>query len=194
MPKHVVISLMSRDRVGIIAAVAKSIYGMGGTIEAITQTVMQEYFTILLIADFSTEISLNEVKKNIEGSGRQGEFHVSVKERDGGQHPGTAKPESDQFVLTITGANQPDIISRLSSFLAGRNINIIDLYANTRDEQFLLIGQVTIPHEQDIMHVQIDLKSLWKDYPLTVNVQHENIFAATNEIAFSHSKLNKISL
>lgn len=194
MPKHVVISLMSRDRVGIIAAVAKSICGMGGTIGAITQTVMQEYFTILLTADFSTDMPLDEVKKNIEGSGQQGEFHVSVRERDGRQAAGPAGQESDQFVLTITGAYQSDIISRLSSFLAGRNINIIDLYASTQDEQILLIGQVTIPHDQDIMHVQIDLKGLWKDYPLTVNVQHENIFAATNEIAFSHLKLKKIPL
>jgi glycine cleavage system transcriptional repressor len=189
MPAHVVISLMSRDRVGIIAAVAKSIFSLGGTIGAISQTVMDEYFTILLTADFPGEPSLDEVRQGLEAAGSPGEFYVSVRQRDSAQPRPPQARNGDGFVLTLTGRDRPDIISRVSAYLAGRAINIIDLFAHTRGDAFLLISQVVVPRDQDIMQLQIDLKGLWKDYPLAVHLQHEDIFAATNEIAFTHSKI-----
>lgn len=187
MPAQVVISLMSRDRVGIISAVAKSVFSLNGTIGAISQTVMDQYFTILLTADFAGSPSLDEVRRCLEAAGAPGEFQVSVREREAA--PARPQPrDGDGFVLTLTGTDRPDIISRVSSYLAGRGINIIDLFAHTRGGDFLLIGQVVIPRDQDIMQLQIDLKGLWKDYPLAVHLQHENIFAATNEIGFTHTK------
>ncbi len=95
MPSHVVISLMSRDRVGIIAAVAKSIFALGGTIGAISQTVMDEYFTILLTADFAGDPSLDAVRQGLEAAGaRRASFMYrsgSVKARShGSRRPATA--------------------------------------------------------------------------------------------------------
>ena len=189
MPSQVVISLMSRDRVGIIAAVAKSIFSLNGTICAISQTVMDQYFTILLTADFAGNPTLDELRRGLEAAGGPGECHVSVRERESAQRRDRQAGQGDGFVLTLTGKDRPDIISRVSLYLAGRAINIIDLYAQTRGDDFLLIGQVVVPRDQDIMQLQIDLKGLWKDYPLAVHLQHEDIFAATNEIAFTHSKI-----
>ena len=189
MPSQVVISLMSRDRVGIIAAVAKSIFSLNGTIGAISQTVMDQYFTILLTADFAGEPSLDDLRRGLEAAGEPGEFHVSVRQRESAPPREQQVPRGDGFVLTLTGRDRPDIISRVSAYLAGRAINIIDLFAHTQGDAFLLIGQVVVPRDQDIMQLQIDLKGLWKDYPLAVHLQHEDIFAATNEIAFTHSKI-----
>ncbi len=189
MPRQVVISLMSRDRVGIIAAVAKSVYGLNGTICAISQTVMDQYFTILLTADFAGDPALEDVRRGLEAAGAAGEFHVSVREREPALPAGRKEQDGEGFVLTLAGKDRPDIISRVSGYLAGRAINIIDLFAHTRGDEFLLIGQVIVPRDQDIMQLQIDLKGLWKDYPLAVHLQHENIFAATNEISFAHTKL-----
>jgi len=192
MPKHVVISLMTKDRVGIIAAVAKAVYSLGGNIGAITQTVMDEFFTILLTADLAEAKSLEEIQKTLEGCGREQEFHVAVTERETSAVQQAAQEHSmDRFVLTVSGSNRRDIISRLSTYLAGRAINIIDLYAHTQGDKFLLIGQVVIPGDRDIIQVQIDLQGLWKDNTLRVTLQHEDIFAATNEIAFDKCKGKK---
>ncbi len=188
MPSQVVISLMSRDRVGIIAAVARSIFSLNGTIGAISQTVMDQYFTILLTADFAGEPTLDDLRRGLEAAGGPGEFHVSVRPRESAGAGQRQASDGDGFVLTLTGRDRPDIISRVSAYFAGRAINIIDLFAHRRGEDFLLIGQVVVPRDQDIIQLQIDLKGLWKDHPLSVHLQHEDIFAATNEIAFTHSK------
>ncbi|MBN4071716.1 ACT domain-containing protein [Desulfotalea psychrophila] len=51
MSKQVVISVMSKDRPGIIADVTTVIYDLGGDLADLNQSVLGGYFTMLLIAD-----------------------------------------------------------------------------------------------------------------------------------------------
>ena len=101
MPSQVVISLMSRDRVGIIAAVAKSIFSLNGTICAISQTVMDQYFTILLTADFAGDHDLDDLRRGLEAAGGPAEFHVSVRKRE------TAQPRGEQARRRGRPAEEP---------------------------------------------------------------------------------------
>lgn len=186
----VVLSVLSRDRVGIISGVTQAIYELNGNIDAISQTVMRGYFTIILTVDFPETIPLETVRDKVAAAGRKGEMAVSVQKREAA----AAKPvirDGENFVLTIIGKDRPGIASRITSYLASRSINIIDLSADSQGEHsdakgrlFTLIGQLTIPHDQDIQQIQIDLKNVWKDDAISVTLQHENIFVATNEIDF----------
>ena len=188
MPMHVVISVMSRDRVGIIAAVTKAVFEFNGNIDAISQTVMRGYFTIILTVELPDGLTLGEIRRKVADQAAEGELAVSIQERDVNAGDSPVVAEGEQFALTIIGKDRPGIISRISSYLASRGINIVDLYAYAQDDEFVLIGQVMVPGEQDIQQIQIDLEEQWKDSAMNVNLQHENIFVATNEIEFRHSR------
>ena len=54
MSKPYMISVMSHDRVGIIADVTGAIKSLHGNLEDLSQTVMKGYFTMLLLATFQT--------------------------------------------------------------------------------------------------------------------------------------------
>jgi glycine cleavage system transcriptional repressor len=190
MSVKMVISVMARDRVGIVAAVSRAIYDLQGNIDSISQTVLRGYFALILSAEFPRSFPLEDIRHAIERSGKPGELEVSVKERDpGAERTPVVKGGGEPFVLTLLVKDRTGILSRTSAYLASRSINVVDLYAFTQGERFLVISQLMVPGEQDIRQIQIDLEALWKDRDVTVSLQHEDIFVATNEIDFRHTRL-----
>jgi predicted amino acid-binding ACT domain protein len=185
MARDFVISVMSRDRVGIVAGVTRAILDLQGNVEALSQTVLRGYFTIILTASFSEETRAERVQAAIEKSGSPGELAVSVKPRDP-DAARTAPVTGDQFVLTIMGRDRPGVISRLSSYLSSRGINIVDLYAYIEGDNFVMLSQVMIPTNLDVRQLQIDLEGLPLGSDLVTRLQHEDIFVATSEIEFRH--------
>jgi predicted amino acid-binding ACT domain protein len=180
-----VIAVMARDRVGIIAGVTRAILELQGNVEALSQTVLRGYFTFILTVSFPEEVPTERIRAAVEQSGSPGELEVSVKVRDP-DAARTAPVTGDQFVLTIMGKDRPGVISRISSYLSSRNINIVDLYAYTEGGNFVMISQVTVPDNLDIRQLQIDLDGLPLGSDLVARLQHEDIFVATSEIEFHH--------
>jgi predicted amino acid-binding ACT domain protein len=118
----------------------------------------------------------------VQASGRNGaEYQVLVRE---------ALPEAgfrssepcDRFVITAFGRDQPGIVRRFSQYLAGKDINIVDLYGDRSGEEFVLIGQLEIPVRWDIRMLQADLEQMGQELGFTVKLQHENVFVATNQL------------
>jgi len=181
---------MSRDRVGIVADVTRAVESLGGTVDASSQTVLKGYFTLILTAGFAEKRSAEDIRAAVERAGAPGELAVSVK----AQEPdacSAARPPEDQFVLTVVGSAHPGILCRISSHLASRNINIVDLYCYTQGEEFVMIGQLAIPKRLDVRQIQIDLEGLFAGRDLAIRLQHEDIFVATNEIEFRHAALRR---
>jgi len=94
---------------------------------------------------------------------------------------------TDRFVITAFGQDQPGIVRRFSQYLAGKDINIVDLYGDRTGEEFVLIGQVEIPARWDIRMLQADLEQMGEELGFTVKLQHENVFVATNQLRLTRS-------
>jgi len=52
---------------------------------------------------------------------------------------------TDRFVITAFGPDQPGIVRQFSQYLAGKDINIVDLFGDRTGDDFVLIGQVRCP-------------------------------------------------
>ena len=96
------------------------------------------------------------------------------------QHP--RKEPSERFVVSAFGQDQPGIVRRFSQYLAGKDINIVDLYGDRTGNEFVLIGQVEVPVHWDIRMMQADLEQMGQELGFTVKLQHENVFVATNQL------------
>ena len=87
----------------------------------------------------------------------------------------------DRFVVTAFGKDQPGIVRRFSQYLAGKDINIVDLYGDRR-------GRIRAHRpggsaaRWDIRMMQTDLEQMGHELGFTVKLQHENIFVATNQL------------
>jgi len=84
--------------------------------------------------------------------------------------------------VTAFGPDAPEVLLKFSQYVAGKDINIVDLYGERQGEQFVLISQVDIPARWDIALLQADLEELGKQAGFEVRLQHEDIFVATNQL------------
>jgi len=183
MAADYVLTVMSRDRVGIVAGMAEAIVELGGNIDAISQTVMRGYFTIILTVHFEGAVRADELAAAVCGAGSPGELEVSVKER-AAVSGGPVVADAEHFILTISGPDRPGIIHRITSYLASRSINIEDLYAYSEGAGFLLTAQLEVPPGPEVERLQMDVEALWPAGEMRVALQHENVFLATNHVDF----------
>jgi glycine cleavage system transcriptional repressor len=181
--EHVyVLNVMSDDHPGIVAAVSDAVEALGGNIDSCSQTVLGGHFTLIMIVSLPEAVSADELAGRVRaaeslGSGYQVTARLALP-------PETLQPTEkfDRFVITAFGTDQPGIVRRFSQYLAGKDINIVDLYGDRSGGEFVLIGQLEIPTRWDIHMLQADLEQMGQDLGFTVKLQHENVFVATNQL------------
>jgi len=177
-----IVTVMSADRVGIVAAVSGALLRLGGNITRLSQTVMRGYFTIIMSVSLPEDVSADAVQAAVQASGAPGEFVVGVKRYEP-VPPVPNQDSAERFILTAQGQDRPGVIHRISSYLASKGINIEDFYAYSTDsDQFVMILQVAIPREWDLRQIQLDIEEHGREVGFVAHLQHENIFRATNEL------------
>lgn len=73
-----IITVIGKDRKGIIAGVSNVLANSDANILDISQTIMQEYFTMMMLVDLShMNVSLAEIKELLDRKGE--ELGVSIK-------------------------------------------------------------------------------------------------------------------
>ena len=186
--EHVyVLDVMSDDHPGIVAAVSNAVESLGGNIDACSQTVLGGYFTLIMIVSLPGPIDADQLAQRVRlaevgGSG----LHVLAQPALPVESL-RPKEEVDRFVITAFGTDQPGIVRRFSQYLAGKDINIVDLSGDRTGSEFVLIGQLEVPKRWDIRMLQADLEQMGEELGFAVKLQHENVFVATNQLRLTQS-------
>ena len=176
-----VLSVMSDDHPGIVASVSSVVDRLGGNILSCSQTVLDGYFTFIMVVDLPGTKEPDELATEIRSAPELGNDYQVIVRYYEPQQP-VAAPTNDVFIITAFGNDRPGIIRALSRYLAGHDINITDMYGSRKGDNFVLIGQLTIPPKINIRNIQSDLEVTGKEYGFTVRLQHNNIFVATNQL------------
>ncbi len=172
------ISVMGADRPGRLAHVGQRIERLGGSILDLSQTVMRGCFTVLLLARFDHALAAAALRDGL----LEGAADLAVGVQPAGSGP-PAEPAGQRLILTARGADRTGLLAAVGSFLAGREVNVEDMYARADPESgVVMILQVRCPPQRDLRELQLDLAELAADYGLTAHLQHENVFLATGEI------------
>lgn len=67
-----IISVIGQDRLGVIAKVSGKLFEMNINIEDISQTIMQNYFTMIMMVDTSKSgLSFTEMAEEMENLGKE---------------------------------------------------------------------------------------------------------------------------
>jgi len=78
-----VITVVGRDRVGIIAAVSAQLAEVNVNIKDISQTILQDVFTMIMLVDISQmSISLIDLADRLEQVGRQIGLSIKIQHAD----------------------------------------------------------------------------------------------------------------
>lgn len=78
-----VVTVVGKDRVGIIAAVCTQLASYNVNVLDISQTVMQDYFTMMMVVDVSaSSMPVAELAKQLEDCGREMALSIRLQRED----------------------------------------------------------------------------------------------------------------
>lgn len=177
MQSAFVISVLAPDRPGIIADVSGAIYELGGNLEAMSQTTIQGWFTMLTRVTFPEGVDQESVTERIEASAG---CEVMVCPDSNGAK--AVQVSGEPYVLTVIGDDKPGIVRRLSCCCAERGVNIDDVWNEVREGRFVTIFHVTVPRDVDAKDFRHDLELAGTAIGVSITLQHADIFTATNSL------------
>lgn len=180
-----VISIMAKDRVGIIAEVSGKISALNGNIADIRQSVLCGYFSMILLVSFPIEVTQSEIIARLTEINRSTNtlaLEIQVKPvLEAVTLPASTFPETT-YVLTVTGPDRVGFVATVSEFCKANQINILDLSTTRKLDQYVMILFIDLTQAIAINLIRENIKHFSKETGFRVALQHYNIFRAVNEI------------
>jgi glycine cleavage system transcriptional repressor len=172
-----VISVMAKDRPGIVAEVTAGISALGGNLADLRESVLCGYFTMILIAGFPSEVSIEDVESALVDATASS---VSVALHEGSLTE-AADTEHD-YVLSAVGRDRVGLVAQVSNFCFERGVNILDLASHVEADQYTMMLQIDLSGLQSLDTFKKEISAFGKESGLNLVLQHNDIFRATNEI------------
>ncbi len=172
-----VISVMAKDRPGIVAEVTEGISVLGGNLADLRESVLCGHFTMILIAGFPPEVSAQQVEKTLA---KKTAARVSVELAE--EPLPEVEDAENAYVLSAVGRDRVGLVAQVSRFCCDRGVNILDLASHVEDDQYTMMLQLDLSGIQSLDPFKADLSAFGKESGLNLVLQHNDIFRATNEI------------
>ena len=178
LPTHL-LTVITPDKRGIIAAITELLANSKIDLLELSQTVVRDYFTIIMVVKLPKKVKATSVAAQIEQqiSGSAVSLVPYAQKTQ-------ALLQGDSYILTASGSASTGIIHTISSLVAQRGGNFTDFNSRLVGDQFDMVAEVDLPADVALDQLQIDLQHAGADAGLQVRLQHHRLFVATNEITF----------
>lgn len=77
-----VLTVIGNDKVGIVAGVSQSLAGLNINIVDITQTIMQDYFTMMMILEMDEKANFDYIREELDKVGQQLGIKISIQNEE----------------------------------------------------------------------------------------------------------------
>ena len=172
-----VISVMAKDRPGIVAEVTECISALDGNLADLRQSVLRGYFTMILIAGFPATVSREEVKHKLTDATSA---NVSVISHE--ENLATADHEEQSYVLSAVGQDRVGLVAQITRFCSDHGINILDLASHVDGSIYTMMLLLDLANIKSLDVFKQKLTGFGKANGIILELQHSDIFRATNEI------------
>lgn len=182
MKRQMIISVMSKDRPGVIADITGAIYKLDGDLADLNQSVLCNYLNMILIATFDADVTQEDILAEISHIKTPVKFEVSIKVMDEPISVCDYPLPAETYIMTAKGKNKSGLVYSVSQFCYSHNINIRDLATTLRDDQYTMMLQLDLSNVSSIAAIQEALVEFSEETGLKVMMQHNDIFQATHEV------------
>ncbi|MEZ5590474.1 MAG: ACT domain-containing protein [Gammaproteobacteria bacterium] len=178
-PSHI-LTVVTPDKRGIIAALTEILDRNQVTVLELSQTVVRDYFTIIIVIRVPAESDHEQLTAMLEATLADG---ASLSLLDYKPSP-RSQQATGAYMLTANGAASTGVLHTISALIAERGGNFTDLSSRIMAQEMNLVAEIDLPKNVALDQLQIDLEHAGSAVGLTVRLQHQRLFQATNEIAF----------
>jgi len=183
--KNAIITSLTDDRPGVLAAIAASLFRSNCNIIQVSQTILGTEFAGIFIVSMPAAMEENQLKEKIEKDLKGENINIHVKPI-AKPHENNTKKTSDPFIVTTFGPDQKGLVAAVTACIAKHNANIANLKAvfNGGDDpkDNVMIYEIDISKASNFKALSDDLNKLCDKYGLEINIQHKLIFDKITKI------------
>ena len=180
-----ILSILGRDRPGIVAAVARVLFDQNCNIENVSQTMLQTEFAGIFIASLPEGMSVDDLHQELYARLTPIGLTVLTKPCEHGEDVGPAAA-CEPFVITTRGPDRKGLVAHISGVIARHGVNITNLQAmfkgGTDPGDNIMIYEVDVPKAVDLQTLTQDLRDRAGDLQLDISIQHRHIFEVLHRI------------
>lgn len=183
--QKMIVSVLGKDRPGIIAAVTRILFETDCNIENVSQTILQNEFSGIFIVSIPDHLSDAELHRRLDQALSSMGLHVYEKwivDTD----EGTIRDPGEPFVVTTKGPDRKGLVAAITGILAAHRVNVTNLQAVFKGgddpNANIMIYEVDIPSNADQAALRRELRDKAAELNLDISIQHKLIFEAINRI------------
>lgn len=176
------LSIMTRDRVGIVADITTALRNLDGNLADLSQTVLRGYFTMIVIASFPDGVSADDIRAEFATLSKEDPFEVGVKPFEPSEAGAASDGRSSRHVLSVSGPDRVGFVAAVSRELVRWSINIDDIASTVRNGQYVMFLLIELPADLSMNDFRKGLDAATAEIGADYQLQHDDIFRATNEI------------
>ena len=182
MARRYILTVLAANRVGILAALTNALDELGGNMLDVSQGVIQDFFTMVLAAEFPEERDPDVIVDHIRAVCRPYGAEVALKNaQDEAPFEIRDEPMARQrYVLTASGQDRPGVLRFIAHRLAQDDIVLLDLQGmrHESDRSFLTSMELAVPPGVDALKLRTDLDHEFRPDGITIALQHRRVLAA----------------
>ena len=171
---HYALSVVGKDRPGIVAAVTEGLYNLGCNIADSSCTMLGGEFAMIMIVSLKKPFSKSRLIEELKPVCDRIGMTLGVRTL----HPDeVVRQESDGEIcmISVYGADQPGIVYHVTRELAARSINITDLntklIGTAEEPVYVLMLEVALPDGETPEGVEQTLATLKKELNVEIGVR-----------------------
>jgi glycine cleavage system transcriptional repressor len=158
---HFAVTAVGADRPGIVAAVTGSLAAHGCNIEDSSMTILRGQFAMMLVVDTPAGVGVDQLQAALAAPAADLDLVVTV--RPAAEPAPAAEPDLVSWTVSVYGADHPGIVHGLTSLLAERSVNIVDLstrvIGTAENPVYTMLLEVTLPPGGDPRELERELET-----------------------------------
>lgn len=180
----IIITVIGKDRPGIVSSVARVLLQLDCNIENVSQTILQSEFAGLYIVSMPAGTDLETVTEAFNGAFQEDGLQVHISPLD--VNAPQVECEGEHFIITTIGPDSKGLVYDISNVIAEAGVNIINLTAvfegGDNPERNIMVYEILVPDTVDRHILSATLKEKAASLNLALTFQHKNIFDTVNRI------------
>jgi glycine cleavage system transcriptional repressor len=171
---HFAVTIIGKDRPGIVAGVAEVLFRLGCNIEDSSSTMLGGEFAMILIVSHGKPFSKTRLLEEFKAFGETMQLSVFVRTLTGDEMRHEI-PTGELCMVSVYGSDQPGIVFRVTRELADRGITISDmntkLIGTPEDPVYVLMLEAVLPDGIGVEDVIRLLEKLKKELNVEIGVR-----------------------
>lgn len=149
----IAVTVLGRDRPGIVADVTGALADLHGNLEDSTMTLLRGHFAMVLLVH--TGASATAVEAALRPLCVGGSLVINARVLG---DPALAEVDGPAYTLRVHGADRPGIVATITAVVAHHGANIVDLSTRLVGGLYVLMAELQLPKQASALSLEAELQ------------------------------------